>query len=176
MAATTIRAAREDEAGVVAALAARLFPMACPPAMPAEAIDDYARANLSPARFAGYLRDSDTRVLVADDGSLVGYALLFLGAAGEPADSYGVSRSPTGLLSKCYVDAAYHGTGLAARLLEAAVEEARRAGCAGMWLNANYANHRAQRFYVKHGWAQVGWMDFVVGGRHHHDPVFELVL
>lgn len=174
--AATIRPARAEEAEAVAALARRLFPMACPPGMSADAIDDYTSANLSPARLAEHIAADDTVVLVADDGSLIGYALLFLGEAGEPEDSFGVTRRPTALLSKCYVEAAQHGTGLGARLLEAAVGAARERGCAGMWLNTNAANLRAQRFYLKHGWAQVGWMDFRVGGRTHHDPVFELVL
>lgn len=52
----------------------------------------------------------------------------------------------------------------------------RRAGerdVEGLWLNVNYDNHRAQRFYAKHGWERIGYVDFIVGDAVHRDPVYQ---
>src|SRR5690606_36194579 len=53
-------------------------------------------------------------------------------------------------LSKCYVDAAYQGTGMADTLLAATLDVARTAGAERVWLGTNRVNGRARRFYARH--------------------------
>ena len=60
--------------------------------------------------------------------------------------------------------------------MEAAIEAARARGAAGVWLGVNQENERAQKFYVKSGFARVGTKRFLVGDRYEHDYVFERAL
>ena len=45
-----------------------------------------------------------------------------------------------------------NGPGVGSLLLDAAVEQARRAGCRRIWLVTTNDNVRALRFYQRHGW------------------------
>ncbi len=45
-----------------------------------------------------------------------------------------------------------------------------------MWLGVNQENVRAQRFYAKHGFTQVGTKTFLVGTQLHHDFVMQRAL
>lgn len=82
-------------------------------------------------------------VRLAEDGTgVVGVA-----SAGPGRDE--PPPTPMELMS-LYLRAAYHGTGLADRLLTAAVG----AGPASLWVFS--ANSRARRFYARHGFAPDG--------------------
>lgn len=169
-----IRQARPDEATAVADLAVETFPMACPPSLSEHDMRAYIDAHLTAQRFAEHIAHPERDVLVAcDDTHLLGYVLLFFGPDGAPAPDMGVTLATSGLLSKCYVRHESHGQGVAAALLEAAEHRAVERGVEGLWLNVNYDNHRAQRFYAKHGWERVGYVDFIVGKAVHRDPVLQ---
>ena len=169
-----VRDAHLSEAFAVSELAARTFPLAAPPTLARVHIDAYIRENLTHEHFAAHIDHPERDVLVAAVGhELLGYVLAFFGADGAPAPTLGVTLDPAGLLSKCYAVPEMHGKGVAVSLLGAAEERARERGVVGLWLNVNGQNHRAQRFYAKHGWERVGDIDFVVGGSVHHDPVFQ---
>lgn len=173
--AVTVRFARQDEAEAVAALATDTFPLACPPTLGPDDIRDYIATHLTGAHFAEHLASDQREVLVAEeDGELLGYVLLFFGPDGEPSAELGVTLAPAGLLSKLYVRPGHHGAGVSRLLMDGAIERGRVRGCDGLWLNVNYANLRAQRFYEKTGWVRVGYVDFVVGGAVHRDPVYQL--
>jgi diamine N-acetyltransferase len=171
-----VRLAVEGEAGVVAELAAATFPLACPADMGERDIQDYIGGHLTEAHFEAYLTRPDADVLVHDDGEFSGYALVFHGETAVPKPEFGVSVAPVSFLSKCYVRPESHGSGVASALLAAALERARERGARGMWLNVNYENFRAMRFYEKHGWRRVGSTRFRVGQRVHDDPVYEFIL
>lgn len=167
-----VRAARPDEAGAVAELAAVTFPLACPPSSTPEDHAAFIAAHLTPAHFAAHLADGSRDVLVADDdGLLVGYTLI---VAGEPYDA-GVAAlvplRPTVELSKCYVLPGRHGGGIAAPLMAASLDAARARGAAGVWLGVNGENLRAQAFYRRSGFEVVGERTFQVGDQQHHDLV-----
>ncbi|WP_061211180.1 GNAT family N-acetyltransferase [Dermabacter hominis] len=169
-----VRHARPSETFALSELAARTFPLACPPTLARAHIDAHIRENLSPKHFDAHIAHPDHDVLVAAVGpEILGYALALFGPDGSPAPGLGVTLNPAGLLSKCYTDPKVHGTKAGASLLVAAEERARERGVNGLWLNTNAHNIRAQRFYRKHGFSRVGDIDLVVGGIVHHDPVFE---
>lgn len=44
-------------------------------------------------------------------------------------------------------------------------------GAACLWLGVNQHNHRAQRFYTKHGFTITGTRTFRLGGHHENDYV-----
>jgi diamine N-acetyltransferase len=136
-------------------------------------IDD----NLAPARFEEYVGDTGRAVLVAEEaGEPVGYAMLVHGAPYDADVRAVVRHLPTTELSKIYVLPAAHGGGVARQLLDAALEAARGAGVAGVWLGTNQANARAQRFYEKCGFEKVGTKRFWVGDHYEDDFVYELSL
>ncbi|WP_070378357.1 GNAT family N-acetyltransferase [Rhodococcus sp. WMMA185] len=161
----------------IADVAAATFPLACPPHATEEDVATFIDDVLSAERFSEYLTDPNRTVLkVTHDGSIVGYAMLI---DGEPADAdvqEMVSLRPTTEISKLYVLPGSHGTGVASAMMDAIVERATAAGCAGLWLGVNQQNVRAQRFYGKHGFTKVGTRTFVVGTQVHHDYVMQRAL
>jgi diamine N-acetyltransferase len=145
--------------------------------MPSESIARFIDENLTPERFEEYVADPGRAVLLAEeDETAVGYAML---VHGEPYDAdvrAVVRHRPTTELSKIYVLPNAHGGGVARDLLAAAVDAARAAGAAAMWLGTNQANVRAQRFYEKSGFERIGTKRFWVGDHYEDDFVFELPL
>ncbi|KXP12866.1 hypothetical protein AXK57_01040 [Tsukamurella pulmonis] len=165
-----VRRAAADEAAAIAALAARTFPLACPPTLAPEHIADFVATHLSEAEFARHLGDPAHRILVVDgaDGP-VGYALVLRGAHEEAPES--LRGAPSAYLSKLYVDPEQHGGGVARALLDAV-----RADAAGLplWLGVNADNARAKRFYAKSGFVSAGVREFTVGGTTFVDDVLVL--
>ena len=172
--AVTVALVRTADLPELADLAARTFPLACPPGTTCEETDRFVAAHLSLEAFEGYLADDARRLLLArSDGAAVGYAMTVAGDPDDP-DVAAVVTGPTVELSKCYADLAVHGRGVAARLVEAALDLA-RADTDGQartcWLGVNQHNVRAQRFYAKQGFVVVGTKQFDVGGALHDDFV-----
>lgn len=174
-----VRRGGAGDVAAVAALAARTFPLACPPALPREHVEAFIAENLSEAEFARHVADPAHRVFVLDgsepDGGLdnpgapVGYALVLHGVHAEgPAALRG---APSAYLSKLYVDPGHHGGGAARALLDAVREDA--AGLP-LWLGVNADNARAKRFYAKSGFATAGVREFSVGGTVFVDDVLVL--
>ncbi len=165
-----VRHAAAADAAPLAALAARTFPLACPPTLPREHVEAFIATHLSEAQFDRHLADPAHRVLVVDgaDGP-VGYALVLHGAHAEgPTELRG---APSAYLSKLYVDPAHHGGAVARALLDAV-----RADAAGLpvWLGVNADNARAKRFYAKSGFVAAGVREFTVGGTTFVDDVLVL--
>jgi GNAT superfamily N-acetyltransferase len=172
-----ISQATAADAERVAELAARTFPLACPPSSPEAEINAFIAQHLSAARFAEYAADADRLVLLADDGTgLAGYAMLVFGEPYDPQVAAQLTAWPTAELSKIYVAPEHHGSGVAAVLMAAAVDAAANRGAAGLWLGTNQENVRAQRFYAKSGFVGVGVKRFRLGERWEDDFVFERVL
>lgn len=171
-----IRPAVPVDAAALAAVAAVTFPLACPPHTTEEAKADFIAMHLSEASFDGYLADPDRDLFVAEDGGVLGYTML---VAGDPTDAdvaAAITTRPTIELSKVYVLPDVHGGGVAPALVAASIEAARARGAAAVWLGVNQENGRANRFYEKTGFVQVGTKRFLVGGRYEDDFVRELVL
>ena len=172
--AATVRAAADGDAELLHTVAAATFALACPPHVTAESVATFVADVLSVECFRRYLADPERDVFLAeDDGNAAGYAML---VAGEPADQ-DVRRTlrlrPTAELSKIYVVPGHHGAGVSRLLMDASLDAARGRGAAGVWLGVNQLNERAQRFYRKSGFEQVGTKRFLVGARYEDDFVFE---
>src|SRR5262249_19303511 len=113
----------------LAAVAARTFPLACPPSTAAENIASFIEANLSATCFAGYLADSQRAILTAQqDGRIIGYTMLI-----REVDS----DIPAAELSKLYLLPGYHGAGVATKLMERTLEIAAEWGARRVWLGVN---------------------------------------
>ncbi|AYJ49595.1 GNAT family N-acetyltransferase [Rhodococcus sp. P1Y] len=162
------------EAEQLADVAAVTFPLACPPGSTRESIDAFIDEVLSHERFGEYLDDPARTILAArEDDSIVGYAMLIHGEPTDSAIAQALTLSPTLELSKMYVMPGHHGGAVSAELMSSVIALAAETGCAGIWLGVNQENLRAQRFYAKQGFAQVGTKTFTVGAEVHDDFVLE---
>jgi ribosomal protein S18 acetylase RimI-like enzyme len=152
-----------DAVDELAAVAARTFPLACPPSTPADNIASFIDTNLSATRFAEYLADPRRAVLTArHDDRIVGYAMLIRGDPDDPDAAE---------LSKLYVLPDYHGSGVATALMDTTLATAAEWGMRCVWLGVNQENRRAQRFYLKSGFKVSGTRTFRVGARRENDYV-----
>ena len=159
----------------LAAIAARTFPLACPPSTTPENIASFIDTNLSAARFAEYLADPQRAILTAQqDERIIGYAMLIRGVSDLdiPADvQQAVEIRPAAELSKIYLLPDYHGAGVSTALMERTLATAAQWAVRCVWLGVNQANRRAQRFYLKSGFKINGTRTFQVGTRRENDYV-----
>lgn len=172
-----VAAATEADIVDLADVAARTFPLACPPSASPQDIAAFITENLSQSRFREYLADPDRDVLVARvDGRILGYAMLIRGVPDNDDVQRAVTRRPAVEVSKMYVLADSHGAGVSAALMTAALDTAAEHGAACVWLGVNQQNQRAQRFYAKHGFSVRGTKTFQLGSDVEDDYVMVRLL
>lgn len=110
-------------------------------------------------------------VRIAEDGARpAGFAKI-----GPPSLPFEVT-APTIELRQLYVLRPWHGAGVAPVLMDWALGEARARGAEQMFLSVFVDNHRAQRFYARYGFEQVGTYDFMVGSHADLDLIMRLRL
>ena len=169
-----VRAAVQDDAALLHAVAAETFPLACPPDAGLESILAFIVENLSEASFDGYLADPARELFIAEvDGRAAGYAMAVHGDPTDPDVVASVCTRPTSELSKLYVRAAHHGGGVSTALVDAVLRASAARGSLSVWLGVNDGNGRANRFYEKSGFAIVGAKRFRLGERLESDYVRE---
>lgn len=167
-----VTAAVDADLPELADVAARTFPLACPPAVTPDNIAAFVEENLSQSRFRDYLVDPERVVLVARTGaSITGYAMLIRGVPDDPDVQRAVEPRPAVEVSKIYVLPEHHGSGVATALMSEAVRKADELGAAAVWLGVNQQNQRAQRFYAKHGFSVSGTKTFRLGAAIENDYV-----
>ena len=112
------------------------------------------------------LSDPECVVCVGEaDGEAVAYAKLL------PPDVPIEITAPSIEIKQFYVLSGWHGTGIAGELMDWAVGEARRRGAEHVYLSVFTSNERAQRFYRRHGFDEVGRQTFMVGTQADEDIV-----
>lgn len=127
--------------------------------------------NHSEANWHGELTDPRYAVRLAFDGeTAIGFAKV-----GPPSLPFEVT-GPTAELRQLYVLKPWHGAGVAAVLMDWALAEARRRGAAEIYLSVFVDNHRARKFYDRHGFEAVGRYDFMVGTHADEDIIMRLKL
>ncbi len=75
-------------------------------------------------------------------------------------------------LQRLYVDSAFHGTGLAQRMMDECVRIARERGASSLFLGVWERNAKALRFYAAQGFVPIGEQVFTVGS----DPQTDVVM
>jgi ribosomal protein S18 acetylase RimI-like enzyme len=167
-----VAAAVEADLPELADVAARTFPLACPPSVTQENIAAFIEENLSQACFGDYLADPDRAVLAArDEARIVGYAMLIRGIPDDDSVRQAVTLRPAVELSKMYVLPDSHGAGISTALMTAALQHAADLDAKCVWLGVNQQNQRAQRFYAKHGFTINGTKTFRLGTAIENDYV-----
>jgi len=99
------------------------------------------------------------------DGQAVAYAKL------TPPELPVEIREPAIELKQFYVLNGWQGAGVAAPLMDWVIEEAGNRGAQGLYLSVFTENERAQRFYARFGFTEVGRQKFMVGSHADEDIV-----
>ena len=138
---------------------------------PKNAPDDlahYMRQAFSVEQIADELNDPRAVFLVAEiEGELAGYAKLVCDHI-EP----GISAEKPIELNRLYSQQKFLGQGVGQTLMDACFDLARENGFDTIWLGVWEYNPRAQRFYEKNGFREVGSHTFVLGS----DPQTDLLM
>ena len=138
---------------------------------PKNAPDDlahYMRQAFSVEQIADELNDPRAVFLVAEiEGELAGYAKLVCDHI-EP----GISAEKPIELNRLYSQQKFLGQGVGQTLMDACFDLARENGFDTIWLGVWEYNPRAQRFYEKNGFKEVGSHTFVLGS----DPQTDLLM
>ena len=164
----TIRRADSADAVALSALAERTFRDTFAEFNAPDDMDVHCRSHYAPDIMQGEIAAPHIVTLVAEHaGSLTGYAQLRWTDA--PACVAGTHPAEIGRL---YVDARWHGHGIAQALTAYMVEAAIAGGADQLWLGVWERNHRALAFYRKIGFVPVGSHVFMVGP----DPQNDLLL
>ncbi|MHB0969502.1 MAG: GNAT family N-acetyltransferase [Thermoanaerobaculia bacterium] len=167
-----IRRANSDDAGLLAELGARTFSETFAADNTPEDMTAYLAASFNPARQAAELADAASTFLIAKVGGVAaGYAKL---RAGEPLD--GVEGARPVELVRLYVLHEWLGRAVGAELMDACLDEARRAGHETIWLGVWERNARAQAFYRKWGFREVAEHIFQLGSDLQRDLLMERAL
>lgn len=136
------------------------------PYFPAADMAIHLDRSFGPAGLLADLADPACRVQMAEeDGRVAGYLKLM--PMGLPVDH------PAGSLEikQLYILEPWQGAGLAAALMDWALETARSDGAPALFLSVWQEGARAQAFYRKHGFEVVGMAPFAIGETVMIDPV-----
>lgn len=155
-----IRRALVDDAAALAEFGARTFFETFAAENTVEDMQLHLKSAWAPELQRAEILDARVDTLLACDagGALAGFAQL---RAGDAPACIATVR-PVELL-RFYVDKPWQGQGVAHRLMAAVEQQARAHGARELWLGVWERNPRAQAFYRKHGFRQVGTQIFVVG-------------
>ena len=166
----TYRTATEADAPLMARIGPQAFSETFGHLYSTENLAAFLR-NHSEASWREELTDARHVVRIAEqDGEAVGYAKV--GPLSLPFDADG----PAAELDQLYVLRPWQGTGVARALMDWAMDEARARGAGQLILSVFVDNHRAQRFYARYGFEQVGTYAFMVGNHADEDLIMRAPL
>jgi len=154
-----LRDATIDDAALLAGLGERTFRETFQAFNSPEDLEEFFQQTYREALQRRELEDSSNSYFIAESaGSPVGFAMLRPG----PPEACVTGERPLEL-ARIYVLQEWHGRGIAAALMRRCIEEAQRQGARTLWLGVWEQNHRAQAFYRKYGFEDVGWHLFHIG-------------
>jgi ribosomal protein S18 acetylase RimI-like enzyme len=165
-----IRRATVADAALLAELGARTFAETFGPVNKPEDMTAYLEATFSPAKQTEEIVDPLSLFLIAEsDVAAIGYARIKASRVPECVNC----EKPIELV-RLYVADEWLGCGVGAALMAACINEARELGYRTFWLGVWEHNQRAQAFYRKWGFKDVGTQIFQLGGDAQTDLVMEL--
>lgn len=154
-----IRRGKTEDAALLAELGARTFSETFAASNTPEDMAAYLASSFSREQQSAELADPNCMFLIAEsDGVAVGYAMLRSGGA---LDS--VTGDEPIELVRLYVSRESLGSGAGAALMQACIAESKHRGYKTLWLGVWEHNHRAQAFYRKWNFHEVGTHVFHLG-------------
>lgn len=164
----TIREAHMSDAAALAELSRRTFTDTFAAGNTPDDLAMFLHATYGEVIQRQELASSHLMYFLAEvQGLPVAYVLLRHGKPSPFVDD------PTAVeIQRLYVDRAFHGTGLAQRMMDECVRIATLRGAASLFLGVWEHNARALRFYAAQGFVPVGQQGFMLG----NDPQTDLVM
>jgi ribosomal protein S18 acetylase RimI-like enzyme len=163
-----IRRGEASDAELLAELGARTFSETFAADNTPENMSAYLASAFSPDQQASEISDSRSSFHIAEvDGVAVGYALLRTGKVPDRV----TGDQPIELV-RLYVSRESLGTGVGAALMQACIDDAKRRGHQTLWLGVWENNIRAQAFYRKWKFQDVGTHVFQLGD----DPQTDILM
>jgi diamine N-acetyltransferase len=148
-----IRPVGPDDSGVFAEAAERFFRQTYGhEAAHAAVMDSHCAQTFAPGKIRAQLGAPDVTALVAEVGAVI------LGLAQMRA------KDGEAEVQRFYVDAAWHGRGIAQALMAALVDRAKMAGLRALSLGVWTQNDRAIAFYQRQGFRAEGTVEFLLDG------------
>jgi GNAT superfamily N-acetyltransferase len=165
-----IRRAAIEDAEMLAKLSYRTFYDAfhAHPKNAPDDLADYMEKAFSGEQTRRELAEEKSIFLVAEiEGETAGYAKIMIGAIED-----GITAGTPCELNRLYSHQKFLGKGVGARLMEECFRIAKENDCDVMWLGVWEFNPRAQAFYKKCGFREVGRHIFQLGA----DPQIDLLM
>lgn len=165
-----IRQATPDDAQPLTDLAYTTFwdAFAHHPKNAPEDLNHYMRQAFNLEQIKAELADENSVFLIAEiESKPAGYAKLIVESTEE-----GITAERPVELSRLYSHQEYLGKGVGQNLMDACFEYANTHGHDVMWLGVWEYNPRAQAFYTKNGFREVGKHTFLLGS----DPQTDLLM
>lgn len=132
--------------------------------------DAFLDKAFGPAGMPVELADPAFGFQVAEaDGAMVGYCKI--GPLYMDIDTGGRRAME---LRQLYVRGTHHGSGIAVALMDWGLVELQRRGAEDVYLSVWSENQRAQRFYARYGFVEVGRNLFMVGDQADDDRIWKL--
>ena len=167
--APSVRRASVEDAELLAELGARTFVETFEKDNSPEDMAAYLADSFSVERLTEELTDPLSVFFVAEvEGSAAGYAKI---SAGEEASGVVEGERPVELV-RLYALREWLGRGVGQALMQRCVDEAREMGFRTIWLGVWERNDRAQAFYRKWNFREVGEHIFQLGS----DPQRDIVM
>ncbi len=166
-----------SEASDLSALAQRVFQatfadMNYPP----DDLAAFLTSAMGPDAYARQLADPAYTIRVARDEADRMIGFIKCGPNDLPMPPGEPEPARTRELHQLYIDAAAQGTGLADSLMHIALDDAAQHRAEALYLSVYVGNVRAQRFYARYGFVEIGKNPFAVGTVIDDDRVWRLWL
>ena len=156
---TTIRSGTANDAELLSELGARTFSETFAVDNTAENMVAYLADSFNLTQQNAELSDPDSCFRIAElEGVAVGYSMLRSGNVPE-----GVTGDNPMEIVRLYVSKESIGTGVGAALMQDCLEESAKLGSRTLWLGVWEHNYRAQAFYRKWNFVEVGTHVFHLG-------------
>lgn len=168
----SIRRALIADASLLADIGRRSFDEAFTPTNDAQSMSEYMDQAFNAEVQAEELADPDNQFFIADiDGTAAGYAMLRAGSV-EP----GITGDKPIELVRLYALQSWLGRGVGAALMDHCLTIARASDHDIIWLGVWEFNPRAQAFYRKYGFEEVGTHVFHLGPEAQTDLLLQRAL
>jgi ribosomal protein S18 acetylase RimI-like enzyme len=167
----TCRNAGPADAPALAAMGRGCFTETFGPYFPPDDMALHLETMFGPGALFAEYQDPALRIRMAEEaGAIAAYLKL------TPMHLR-VTHEPEALeIKQLYVLTPWQGAGVAAALMDWAVETARAEGAPALYLSVWEEGHRAIAFYRKQGFEIVDTAPFRLGSRTYQDPIMRLAL
>lgn len=143
---------------------------------PPQDLADFLDSAMGPARYAAQIADPDYAVRIVRDAAGAIIAFIKNGPNDLPMPAGEPTPDQTRELHQLYVLPQGKGTGIADALMHWSLAEARERGASALYLSVYVENLRAQKFYARHGFVEIGKNPFRVGSVVDDDRVWKCAL